>query len=172
MTPLFTPVALSFMVRADALSVAALLEPSRVRVGLAESDKESVIDAVVDLLGSASAVRDLEQLRADVHAREGVMSTGVGKGLALPHARTSAVRDTVAAFAITAAPVDYGALDGQPVRLVFLLAGPEEGRGTHIRLLSRISRLMNDDAFRARLLAAKDVGTVLALFQQAEEQIG
>ena len=104
--------------------------------------------------------------------REALMSTGVGKGLALPHARTAAVRETVAAFAVTAEPVDYHALDGQAVRLVFLLCGPEGERGSHITLLSRVSRLMNDDAFRARLQDAPDAATVLAAFREAEERIG
>lgn len=160
------------MLRTAPLSVADLLTPSRIRVGLEETGKDAVVGAVVDLLDGAPGVLDLDRLRADVRAREAVMSTGVGKGLALPHARTPAVRDTVAAFAVTEAPVDYGALDGQPVRLVFLLAGPDDERGMHIRLLSRISRLMNDDGFRARLLKAPSANAVLALFQDAEAQIG
>jgi len=160
------------MLRTDALSVASLLAPERVRVGLSAAGKEDVIEAMVDLLGEAAAVRDLAQVREAVLAREAVMSTGVGKGLALPHARTNAVAETVAAFAVTAGPVGYGALDGQPVRLVFLLVGPEDERSTHVRLLSRISRLMNREAFRARLLQAPDAEAVLAVFREGEEEIG
>jgi PTS system fructose-specific IIA component len=160
------------MLRADTLAVADLLAPERVRVGLPVEGKQAAIEAVVELLRGARAVRDLGRVRDAVLAREAVMSTGVGKGLALPHARTDAVADTVAAFAVTAAPVDYGALDGQPVRLVFLLVGPEDERSQHVRLLSRISRLMNRDAFRARLLQAPDAVAVLAAFREGEEQIG
>ena len=160
------------MLRTDALSVASLLAPERVRVGLPAESREDVIEAVVAMLDGAPAVRDLARVREAVFAREAVMSTGVGKGLALPHARTNAVADTVAAFAVTAGPVAYGALDGQPVRLVFLLVGPEDERSTHVRLLSRISRLMNRDAFRARLLQATDADAVLAAFREGEEQIG
>ncbi|HLT48207.1 MAG TPA: PTS sugar transporter subunit IIA [Rubricoccaceae bacterium] len=160
------------MLRTDALSVASLLAPERVQVGLPAQSKEAVIEAVIEQLGGAPAVRDLGRVRDAVFAREAVMSTGVGKGLALPHARTDAVSDTVAAFAVTAGPVDYGALDGQPVRLVFLLVGPEGERSTHVRLLSRISRLMNRDAFRARLLQARDAEAVLAAFREGEEEIG
>jgi PTS system fructose-specific IIA component len=160
------------MLRTDALSVAGLLAPERVRVGLAAANKEEVLEAVLALLEGAREVRDLGRVREAVYAREALMSTGVGKGLALPHAQTDAVADTVAAFAVTAAPVDYGALDGQPVRLVFLLVGPEGERGTHVRLLSRISRLMNRDVFRAGLLQARDTGAVLAAFREGEEALG
>ncbi|MDX1419177.1 MAG: PTS sugar transporter subunit IIA [Rubricoccaceae bacterium] len=160
------------MLRADALSVASLLAPERVRVGLPVTDKDGAIEAVVALLDGAPAVRDLGRVREAVLAREAVMSTGVGKGLALPHARTDAVSNTVAAFAVTSEPVSYGALDGQPVRLVFLLVGPEDERSTHVRLLSRISRLMNRDAFRDRLLQAADADAVLAAFREGEEDIG
>ena len=160
------------MVRTDTFAVTALLAPERIQVGLSEHGKEAVIGAVVDLLASAPEVVDLARVSADVFEREAVMSTGVGKGLALPHARTSGVTGTVAAFAVTAHPVDYGALDGQPVRLVFLLAGPDTEHGTHIRLLSRISRLMNDDAFRTRLTEATDSEAVLACFQEAEDHLG
>src|SRR5690606_20750436 len=79
------------MLRTDALSVASLLTPERVRVGLSVESKEEAIEAVVQLLDGAPAVRDLGRVREDVFAREAVMSTGVGKGLALPHARTHAV---------------------------------------------------------------------------------
>jgi fructose-specific phosphotransferase system IIA component len=159
------------MLRTDALSVAGLLTPERVRVGLDVADKDEAIEAVVALLQGARGVRDLGRVREAVLAREAVMSTGVGKGLALPHARTNAVTDTVAAFAVTRKPVDYSALDGQPVRLLFLLVGPEDERSTHVRLLSRISRLMNRDAFRARLLAAPDAAAIVTAFREGEEQI-
>jgi mannitol/fructose-specific phosphotransferase system IIA component (Ntr-type) len=100
------------------------------------------------------------------------MSTGVGKGLALPHARSGGVTTTVAAFATTGGPVEYGSFDEQPVRLVLLLVGPDGERGTHVRLLSRVSRLMSDEAFRARLLAAGSEAEVLAAFSEAEDRLG
>lgn len=156
------------MLQTDVHSIADLLSPSRVLVKLAETDKFNLIDALVDSLDGASEVTDLDQVRADVRAREALMSTGVGQGLALPHARSRAVTNTLAAFAVTESPVDYEALDGQPVRLAFLLVGPEEERGRHVRLLSRLSRLMARDTFRADLLDAPDAEAVIAAFRDAE----
>lgn len=155
----------------DLLSVSDLLDPSTVRVRLPADEKDAVLDALVDLLGGHPAVTDLDQVRADVHARERQMSTGVGKGLGLPHARSNAVTATVAAFATTADGVDYDTIDGEPVRLLFLLVGPEGERSRHIRLLSRISRLMNRDDFRTSLLAAETPEAALSLFREAEEAL-
>ncbi len=160
------------MVSTNSLSISGLLSPERIRVGLEASSKDAAINALVDLLGGAVEVMDLERLRTDVFEREAVLSTGVGKGLALPHARTSAVSDTLMAFATTKSPVDYSALDGEPVRLILLLVGPEMERVMHVRLLGRISRFMNDAAFRERLLDAGDKKAVLDIFRQAEEAYG
>ena len=96
------------------------------------------------------------------------MSTGVGNGFAIPHGKTDAVKDIVAAFAITEHPVDYQALDEQPVRLVFLLVGRDSLVGPHIKLLSRISRLMNKEEFRKELLMSKTPKEVIELFQRQE----
>ena len=124
------------------------------------------------LLDGRPEVDSLARVQADVEARERVMSTGVGQGLGLPHARSSAVTGTVAALVIPAAGVDFDAIDGKPVRLVFLLVGPEGERGRHVKLLSRISRLMNREAFRQQLVAAPNADAALRLFREAEDALG
>lgn len=148
-----------------------LLAPETIRVGLPGHTKEEVLKHLIDLLQGHPAVRDLETVRQAVLARERMMSTGVGKGLGLPHAKTPAVISTVAAFAITAEPVEFDAIDQQPVRLLFLLVGPEAAKSQHIKLLSRISRLMNRDSFQTRLLAARTPEEVLHLFEEGESQL-
>ncbi len=97
------------------------------------------------------------------------MSTGVGSGFAIPHGKTDAVSDIVAAFAVTSQPIDYQSLDDQPVRLIFLLVGRDNMVGPHIKLLSRISRLMNKDDFRKQLLEAETPTEVLEIFRREEE---
>ena len=125
-----------------------------VEVGLRAATKAEAIDALVARLAGVDGVEDADRLGADVAAREARMSTGVGDGLALPHARTPAVARTVAALATLAEPVDWGALDGQPVGIVLLLAGPEADRRAHVRLLAHVSRVLSDADVRARLAAA------------------
>ena len=154
------------------LTVAPLLDLDRVRVGLPAETKGGVLRGLLGLVARHPAVRDPERLAEAVHAREAVLSTGVGMGLALPHARTDAVSESVAAFAVMAEPVPFDAIDGEPVRLALLLAGPEAARREHVRLLGRVSRLMNRAAFRARLLAAPTPEAVLAAFHAEEPLLG
>lgn len=148
-----------------------LLRPETIRVGMPGGSKQEVIEAMVNILADDPSVRDLEAIRAAVLERETVMSTGVGKGLGLPHAKTPAVRATVAALAITNTPVEFGAIDNEPVRLIFLLVGTETARSQHIKILSRISRLLNRDAFRQRLLQATSAKEVLHAFAEVETQL-
>jgi PTS system fructose-specific IIA component len=110
---------------------------------------------MVELLAGDPAVKDLDEVRRVVLEREEMMSTGVGKGLALPHGKTSAVTGNVAALALTRLPVDFEAIDDQPVRLVFLLVGTPDSKSLHVKILSRISRLMNRDDVRQRMVAAR-----------------
>ena len=150
------------------LALADLLAPERIGVCLRTAGKADAIARLVALISGAEAVVDVARLGADVRAREAQMSTGVGEGLALPHARTPAVTATVAAFATLDPAVGFDALDGKPVRLAFLLAGPEADRGRHLRLLSRVSRLMSAPALRERLYAASAPGEVLEAIRDAE----
>lgn len=153
------------------LEIHQLLTADTVRVGLAGATKEEVLNNLVDLLRDHPAVVDLEAVRRAVFEREQIMSTGVGKGLGLPHAKTSSVRENVAAFAITGAPIPFGAIDNAPVRLLFLLVGTENAKSQHIKILSRISRLMNRDPFRERLLKTRTPEQVLKSFEDEESHL-
>ncbi|ARA91848.1 PTS sugar transporter subunit IIA [Rhodothermaceae bacterium RA] len=148
-----------------------LLSPRAISVGLPGATKTDVLNNLIDLLQGHPLVQDLEAVRAAVFEREEMMSTGVGKGLALPHAKTAAVSGTVAAFAVTAAPVPFDAIDHLPVRLLFLLVGTEAAKSQHIKVLSRVSRLMNQEAFRERLLQAGSAEEVLTIFTESEAEL-
>jgi len=152
-------------------SISSLLTTQTVAVGMPGGDKLQVIDQMAALLRSDARVRDIARLGAAVREREAMMSTGVGTGLAIPHARTDAVLSTVAAFAVTSDPVGFEVPDDVPVRLVFLLAGPRADMSRHIRILSRVSRLMQRADFRDRLLAAGSEQEVLSLFEEAESAL-
>ena len=153
-------------------NIHALLAPERVAVGLPGATKPEVLDAMIALVAGHPAVRDPEALRAAILAREAVMSTGVGKGVGLPHAKTDAVKGTLAAFSVTARPVAFGAIDDEPVRLLFLLVGTEAAKSQHIKILSRVSRLLNQASVREALVAARTAREVLAVFETAEAGLG
>lgn len=150
------------------MKIVDILEDRFVAAQLPGSTKDQVIDAMIDLISQSPRVIDRAKLRKAVFDREQIMSTGVGNGFAIPHGKTDAVTDVVAAFAVTAQPIDYQSLDNRPVRLVFLLVGKESMVGPHIKLLSRISRLMNKEEFRNKLLAAGSQQEILDAFRQEE----
>ncbi len=150
------------------MKITDILSEQAIRTDLPGNSKEEVINAMIDLAATQKVVQDKERMRAAIFERERIMSTGVGSGFAIPHGKTDAVSDIVAAFAVTAQPIDYQSLDDQPVRLVFLLVGRDNMVGPHIKLLSRISRLMNKEDFRNTLLQAKTSAEILEAFRQEE----
>ncbi len=152
------------------MHISSILEESYIAIDLPATSKEEALNRMIDMFGSSPKVLDLERIRAAILEREKLMSTGVGHGFAIPHGKTDALQDIIAAFAITRDPIDFQALDNQPVQLIFMLVGKETHVGTHLKLLSRISRLMNNEAFRQQLLNAKSAAEVLALFDQEEHR--
>jgi PTS system fructose-specific IIC component len=150
------------------MKIVDLLSEQVVRTNLPGTTKSDVINAIIELAASQDRVLDKEKVREAIFEREKIMSTGVGAGFAIPHAKSDAVSDIVAAFAVTSQPIDYQSLDDQPVRIVFLLVGRENMVGPHIKLLSRISRLMNNEEFRQKLLEAASPKDVLEIFRKEE----
>lgn len=152
------------------MKISDILTEDFVVVGLDVSTKEDAINALVDIIAKSDKVKNANKVREAVFEREKIMTTGVGKGFAVPHGKTDAVTDIVAAFAVTKKPIDYESLDGEPVRLIFLIVGRDNMVGPHIKLLSRVSKLMNDNNFRGKLLNAKTPREVVELFKTEEEK--
>jgi fructose PTS system EIIBC or EIIC component len=150
------------------MRIVDLLNENVVRTNLQGTTKTEILNAIIDVASAQDRVVDKDRVREAIFDREKIMSTGVGAGFAIPHAKSDAVSDIVAAFAVTAQPIDYQSLDDQPVRIVFLLVGRENMVGPHIKLLSRISRLMNNEDFRKRLLEAPTPKDILEIFRQEE----
>ena len=150
------------------MKISDILEENLVMASLPGATKEEIINSMIDLISQSSKVLDKAKVRTAVYDREKIMSTGVGNGFAIPHGKTDAVSDVVAAFGVTANPIDYQSLDDKPVRLVFLLVGKESMVGPHIKLLSRISRLMNKEDFRNHLLELKTSQAILEAFRHEE----
>lgn len=154
------------------MKVSDLLNTRFVISELSSYRKADVINELIDLFKDDPRVGNLEKVRIAVLDREKIMSTGVGKGFAIPHGKTSAVSEIIGAFGKSTKDIDYDSLDGKPVHLVFLLIGKDNLVSTHIKLLSRISRLMNKDDFRERLIEAKNQEEIINLFIEEEKHIG
>ena len=150
------------------MKISDILVEDFVQTGMTGTSKDDIINALVDMVAKSPKVLDADKVRKAIFDREKIMSTGVGYGFAIPHGKTDAVSDIVGAFGVTASPIDYHSLDEKPVRLVFLLVGKDNLVGPHLKLLSRISRLMNKEDFRAKLLEAPSPKDVLELFRLEE----
>lgn len=150
------------------MKISDLLTEEFVVTNLEGNSKDDIINRMIDLVATSPKVLDPEKMREAVFEREKIMSTGVGDGFAIPHGKTDAVSDIVAAFAITAEPIDYESLDEKPVRLVFLLVSKVNMVGPHIKLLSKISRLMNKPEFRTKLVDVASPKEIIEMFKQEE----
>lgn len=131
-----------------------LLTPDRIRIPLQASDKEGVLRELVGMLLPGDGAQG-EEVLAAILERERQFPTGIGHGVAVPHGRTPALGALEIVAGTSPNPVRYETIDGQPVRVFFLVAGPEALAGAHVKVLSRISRLVRQEGVRARLLAAR-----------------
>ncbi|HET8713264.1 MAG TPA: PTS sugar transporter subunit IIA [Gemmatimonadales bacterium] len=156
------------------LRLSELLTPDRIRVPLRAQSKEGVLRELVELLvggngsGGAGAGAGAPDVLQAVLERERQFPTGIGYGVAVPHGKTPALANLVAVAGTARAPVPYETVDGEPVRLFFLLAGPESQAGAHVKALSRISRLVRREPIRTRLLAAGDAAEFYRILCDAE----
>ena len=151
------------------MKVHELLNPKYIITEFKSENKDDVINELIDLLKGDNRIIDLEEVRKCVFDREKIMSTGVGKGFAIPHGKTNSVNDIIAVFGKSKKPIDYNSLDGEPVNLVFLMIGKDTLVSKHIKLLSRISRLMNNDEFREKLVKADSKDSILKIFEEEEQ---
>ena len=135
------------------MRLSELLSPARIRVPLQAADKEGVLRELVEMVGNGGGL--LDEVLGAILERERQFPTGIGYGVAVPHGKTPALAALVVVAGTTPAPVPYETIDGEPVRLFFLLAGPESAAGSHVKALSRISRLVRREPVRSRLLDAR-----------------
>jgi fructose-specific phosphotransferase system IIA component len=138
------------------VSLRSILDPACVVVDLDVRSKDEAIKCLVDLVSAGDAVADRDGLLRDVMAREALAPTGMGMSCAIPHAHSVSVLKTAVAAARLRNPVDFGAPDGSPASLVFLMVGPKDAAGVHLKLLSKFARFLHDDSFREAAMAASD----------------
>ncbi len=152
------------------MNLFTMLDEKTVLPNLKGENKEQVINDLIDTLRYDVHSDTIEEIRNSVFEREKIMSTGVGKGLAIPHCKTKAVDRNYAAFARLESPLDFNSIDNEPVQIIFLLVGPDSNHSQHIKLLSRISRLMNSTSFHAKILKSDTSKIIIEAFQEEEEK--
>lgn len=148
--------------------VSELLARDAVRLTLEAKDKEGVIRELAEPLIAAGIIAGADDFFEAILRRENLESTGIGQGVAIPHARTAAVQRTVLAFGRSAEGIDFNSLDGKPCHLVFLIAAPEKSKTEYIVTLARMSKLLRRDEARKALASAGTVEEVMEAIRAHE----
>jgi len=133
---------------------ADFLHPDSVLVPLTAADREAALTLLVDVLPLPGGAADRAMLQASLQARESAGSTGIGNGVAIPHARSSNISTPLLAVGLARTPIDFKSADGKPVSLVFLLAVPDSAPSSHLKTLAALSRLALDKKFLSLLKQA------------------
>ncbi len=146
------------------------LKEETIEVNLRSHRKKDVLKELVNLLVATGDVKDKDMVMKSILDREKLGSTGVGNGVAIPHARTGAVRRLVGAFGCSRKGINFKALDGKPVFIFFLLLAPKDSAGPHLKALARISRLVGDEKFRKTLRKARSKEKVLEVIREGDRK--
>jgi fructose-specific phosphotransferase system IIA component len=146
-----------------------ILSPDCVKAPLAAKDKQGVIHELVDLLAATGKVKDAKALKDAVWTRECTRTTGIGHGLAIPHGKCPGMPALAMAIGKPESPMDFEAIDGQPVRLIVLLASPPDKTSDHIQALAQVSRLMIMESFRDKIYAAQSASEIYELLRSQEK---
>ena len=147
-----------------------LLDKRSIDLNGKPGSKSEAIDQVVDLMLKSGKIRDKKAYREEVYRREEESTTGIGEGIAIPHGKCDAVIKPGLAAMVVKDGVDYDALDGEPVNLIFLIAAPITKDNVHLDVLSKLSRLLMDEKFSDDLKNAKSVDEFLAVIDAADKK--
>lgn len=150
------------------MKLSKFCDENLVEFSLSATTKDEVIEELVALVASSNMVTDREKLLHDIKERENLVTTGVGYGVAFPHAKTKSVKGIVIAFGISEKGINFDAMDHQPVKLFFLIAAPEDAIGAHLNVMARLSYLMKSEENRNKLLSVSSPGDVLTLIDNVD----
>ncbi|AJA50021.1 PTS system fructose-specific EIIABC component [Clostridium pasteurianum DSM 525 = ATCC 6013] len=152
------------------MKITELLKKDTIILDLKATSKAEVIDELVDKLDSAGRLNNKEDYKKAILKRESEFSTGIGDGIAIPHAKTAAVKTPALAFGRSISGIDYDSLDGNPANIFFMIAASEGANSTHLETLSRLSTMLMNPDFKAKLLEAKSEDEILRLVDNEEEE--
>lgn len=137
------------------MEIKELIKESTIKLELDAKDKNSVLDEMIKLLVDDNIVTDKNKFKEDILERESLSNTGIGFGIAIPHAKSKAVKEPRIAIGIARNGIDYGSIDGQDIRMVFMIAVNEDQNDLHLRALANLSRKLMHEEFRESILNVK-----------------
>jgi mannitol/fructose-specific phosphotransferase system IIA component (Ntr-type) len=150
------------------MKLTEIIKPANIRVPLTATTKPGAIEELVNLLAASGDITDPRKVLAAVLEREATRTTGIGNGIAIPHGKCAGTVRLVMAVGKAATPIDFQAIDGRPVSLIWLLTSPPDQTGPHITALARISKLMIVDRVRQALATATTPQQIFDVVAQNE----
>ena len=153
----------------NAVNLTEILSEECISLKLAVQAKPDIIRDMAELASRSGRIESTDQLVEALLAREQIQTTGIGHGMAIPHATAEGVKGLVLALGIAKEGVDFHSLDQQPVHLIFLLAGEPRLQTSFLGILSRISRFFRNEEFRNKVLSVANAKEILALIGAREE---
>ncbi|MDR3276283.1 MAG: PTS sugar transporter subunit IIA [Treponema sp.] len=151
------------------MDLCEVFKPEFIKVNLEAEDKEEAFEELADHFCRASGLNIREEVLQAVRDREAKMSTGIRQGIAIPHGRTNAVDRISGILGVSRRGVDYDALDGKPVYLLFLILAPERDTEKHLQLLKRLAELLDNPQFYTDMAAQTTVGGAFAVLKKYED---
>lgn len=151
------------------MRIVDLLSKSSIQLNAAPKDKAEAIDMLVELQVKGGKIADKEEYKKGILAREEMSSTAVGEGIAVPHAKSAAVKAPSLAAMTVPAGVDYEAMDDEPSNLLFMIAAPNDG-DVHLEVLSRLMTMLMDEDFKENLLNAKNTDEFIKIIDELEKE--
>ncbi|HJW86700.1 MAG TPA: PTS sugar transporter subunit IIA [Candidatus Brocadiaceae bacterium] len=152
------------------MKLSEVLSKERIIINLSGNDKFDVLEKLVNVAGTSGKVKDPKDLLKKVIERERLKSTGIGRGIGVPHAQTPAVTDVVACLGISAQGIEFDAIDGKPVHLVFLIATKGRMDNAYLGLLSRIARLFSSEDFKQKIINSNSPEDIMRLVTDKEKE--
>ena len=149
--------------------ISDFLNKDCIRVNMQCSEKEEVLKQLAELQFSIHPEIDREETMASLFERENLLSTGIGEGIAIPHARIESCTDILVSFGLLGSKVNFESLDDKPVRIVLLILFPKDKVNLQLRFLARVSRVLHDTSLLEKILACSSPEEVVDTFRQYEE---
>lgn len=150
------------------MNLVDVFKPEYIKVPLQKGTKSEVIRELMDILHDNKVITNSEDIIQAVFDREKIMTTGVGNGVAIPHCKHEDCRNFAIALGIHPGGINFDSIDKKPAHIIFLLIGPEDQPGTHIKLLSRISRIISQNDIREKVLSAQTSQELFDLLKDEE----
>jgi len=153
------------------MKITDFLDKRCVIIGMRSRTKKEAIKELLTKLKENGFIKDEKEILETVMEREKLGSTGIGQGIAVPHAKSDQIENLVAALGISKTGIDFNSLDGEQVNIVFLVLAPTKSVGLHLKALAKIARLLKDRVFRNALKDAQSPEEIMDLIKEDEQKL-